>query len=136
MGIRVLPSLSSSGFIAQTAEKADRLLSYFFLTEGSQSELYRDKITSLPTLIQLYNDQTTVLAEETQQLLTQYFNRYFSDVTVNATAAIPQTGEDHRTVLTIQVTFTDNGQVFDLAKAISIVDSKIEKITHLNNYGA
>ena len=56
-----LPTLSSSGFVSGIAEKADRLMSYYFVSEDSQSNLYRGQITSLPKQIQLLGNDEQAL---------------------------------------------------------------------------
>lgn len=135
MAERAVPTLSSSGFVVQVAEKADRLLSYFFTSEASQSELYNGSIASLPDLIQKFNDQTTELVKATESLLSAYFSRHFDNVNVIASTNYPQPGDESRTNLTIRVTFVDKGQPYDLGRIVNIVDSKIAKIIHLNNTG-
>jgi hypothetical protein len=131
----VVPSLSSSGFISNTAEKADRLLSYFFVNEASQSELYFGQITSLPDLIQKNNNETFVLEKSTTDLLKKYFSRYFQNVEVQARTDKPQPGDENRTNLTIYVAFTDNGKSYSIGRLVQIVDSKIAEIVHINNSG-
>lgn len=132
---KVVPTLSSSGFVTNTPEKIDRLMAYFFLSEDSQSTLYAGNITSLPALIQKNNSETFVLEQATRDALTTYLSRYFTGVQVQATTDRPRPGDESRTNLTIYVEFTDNGTVYNLGKMVRIVDSKVSEVINLNNSG-
>lgn len=136
MADRVMPTLSSSGFVKNPPELADRLLSYFFLTEASQSELYYENLTSLPDLIQKNNGETFVLEQVTKDTLNRYFSRYFDSVEVQTTTARLQPGDESRTNLTIYVKFVANNITYNLGNTVQIVDGKIKEIVYLNNTGA
>ena len=132
---KVVPTLSSSGFISNPPEMADRLLSYFFLSEASQSELYYGNITSLPDLIQKHNSETFVLEQAAKDQLTRYFSRYFDNVEVQATTQIPRPGDENRTNLTVFVSFTKDKSTYNIGNLVQIVDGKINEIVRLNNSG-
>lgn len=135
MATKVVGTLSSSGFVENPPEQADRMMAYFFLNEASQSELYFTNITSLPDLIQKNNGETFVLEQNTKDVLTRYFSRIFDNVEVQTTTSIPNPGDKSRTNLTIYVTFSSSKVTYNLANTVHIVDGLVQKITRLNNTG-
>ena len=62
----ILPSLSTDGWVFATAEKADYLISHFFVAEYSQTQLYVSHVSSFPKIIQ-QNQETCVI----QQLISE-----------------------------------------------------------------
>jgi len=128
-----LPTLSSSGFVSGIAEKADRLMSYYFVSEDSQSNLYRGQITSLPKQIQLLGNDEQALTSRITKELERLLGSYFDGVEVNVTTAIPNTQDPNRINVTVSATVAENGQQYSLAKLINVVNSRIVKIIDINN---
>lgn len=128
-----LPTLSSSGFVSGIAEKADRLMSYYFVSEDSQSNLYRGQITSLPKQIQLLGNDEQALTSRITTELERLLGSYFDGVEVNVTTAIPNTQDPNRINVTVSATVAENGQQYSLAKLINVVNSRIVKIIDINN---
>ena len=131
----LLPSLSLDGWVGSTAEKSDYLLSHFFLSEKSQTALYPGKVSSLPAIIQEYKNDMIGVTNAVRETLLVYFSRYFYDV-VSECEYQEEPEDSSRVSLKIFVSFMDNnGQVYNLGRLATIMNSKIEKIANYNNHG-
>ena len=132
MSKNTLPSVSTSGWITSVAEKADRCLAYFFVSDYSQSDLYPNKITSLPYILQHTAGDTQALRDEVQTSLNQYLGRYFDQVNTVATADTTDT-TDQRLNLKILVAVTQDGVQYNLSKLVATLNSAIVEIININN---
>lgn len=128
-----LPTLSSSGFVSGIAEKADRLMSYYFTSEASQSNLYRGEITSLPKQIQLLGNDVSALSERIRTELERLFGNYFDGVEVVVNTDIPNPIDPNRINVTVSATLIDGSQQYSLGRLINVVNSRIAKIIDINN---
>lgn len=130
-----LPTLSSSGWVEELAEKADKLMSYFLIAEESQTSMYRGQITSLTSLLRLNSNDEYALRSDVRDSLEAYLRRYFDDVdvTVNITenADIGKHGLD----IELDVTIVEAGNRYSLGRLVSTVNASIMKIFKLNNDG-
>lgn len=128
-----LPTLSSSGFVDDIAEKADRLTAYYFVSEASQSNLFLGNITSLTSQVQIHGHDENQLVQAIEGDLSRYFGPFFDLVDVTATAAVPDPAEPGRLNLRVGVIVTEGGQQYSLGRLITVVNSKISKIVDINN---
>lgn len=128
-----LPTLSTSSWVTDISEKADRLLSNFFVSQHSQSQMFHGHITSLTYLVQQYGHDNIALVRETKAALVTYLNSYFDEATVDATTDIPNEDDPGRTNLTIDVVVTQGGERYTLGKLIQVVNSTIAEIVSINN---
>lgn len=129
----VLPSLSTDGWVFSTAEKADYLISHFFVAEYSQTQLYVDNVASFPKIIQNNQGNMNATASELRATLENYFSRYFSKVIVE-TSHIEVPEKSGKIQLNLYVSFVDHeNKTFVLSRLVEINDTKIEKILKINN---
>jgi len=130
-----LPTLSGSGWITEIAEKTDRLFAYFFVSEYSQTHLYKGNVTSLPFIVQQYGHDEFAIGPNLEKSLHLYLSRYYDDVRIEVT--VTSNGElgEGSTELDIRVdaVLTEDGKQYSLGRLISTVDSKIMKIIKINN---
>lgn len=130
----ILPTLSSSGWVDEIAEKADRVMAYFFVSEYSQSNIFRGNITSLPHLIQKFGNEPEVLKSEISRKVQDLLGRYFDEVSVDA--EITNEDQPHsRMDLQITVRLRDNGVSYSLARVIKTLNGKVEEFIRVNNEG-
>lgn len=129
-----VPSLSSSGWVTEIAEKTDKLLSYFFVSEESQTNLYHGQITSLPALLQRYSRDEFELSANIQLQLTRYLERYYerADVSVRIRENDSASG-DRGLDLEIDIIVTDQGRNYSVGRLVSTLNASIMKIADLNN---
>lgn len=129
----LLPSLSEDGWTNSPMKVGDYLMSHFLLSDYSQTYLYKDKVSSLPWIIQNTQKDITDTVLLTQTTLSEYFTRYFNDVVVEVTE-IPNTLEPSKGQISIYVQFSDTeGNEYVLGRMVTIIDSKINEIITLNN---
>lgn len=129
------PSLSESSWITSSAQQADYLFSHFFESNYSQTEIYKDRISSFAYLLALYSKDPDRLCTEIQSNLQTYFGRYFSSVICEVTWKY-NTTNNSIIELTLYLTFKDGeGKEFNLSRLISTAGSKIISVLNSNNYG-
>lgn len=128
-----VPTMSSSGFVEDIAEKADRLMSYYFVSESSQSNLYRGQITSLPAQIQQHGHDEVNLVEAVRNELTTYLSRFFDGMDVNVRSDLPNKNDPNRINLTVNVIVVQDGKQYSLGRLVSVLNSKIVDIVDINN---
>lgn len=133
MGTVPVPTLSSTGWVNQPAEAADKLLSYFFLSDASQSQLYRGNVTALPSIIQRYGNDRNLIVRETERQLGDMLSRYFDSADVTADVDNPVAGDEGRMNLRIIVNLKLDGQTYSLGRLITSLNSTILKIAEINN---
>lgn len=128
-----MPSLSTNGWIYSTAEKADYLISHFFVSEYSQSLIYNGNVASFPWIIQNNQSNMPGVVRDLEVVLAAYFSRYFNSVVVQASQQeIPPNSGIVR--IDLYVSFRDEAnKEFVLSRLVDIVDSKIEQILIINN---
>lgn len=133
MSSNVVPTLSTDGWVETPIIKADRLFAHFFVSEYSQTFLYKGNVTSFPYIIQNNKEDPSGTASAVKISLTNYFNRYYEncDVAVDWKMAPEDTA---RVELEIYVELLDSdGVKFSLGNTVTLIDSKVEKVVKLNN---
>ncbi|QTH80350.1 hypothetical protein PA10_00150 [Pseudomonas phage pPa_SNUABM_DT01] len=128
---RVVPVLGSAGFATDLTIKADEALSNFYLSQRSQSDLYRGSIASLGEIISAHGNNPPVLESETRKVLQGYFERQFEEVTLDVKSVVKGPSID----LQISVILRDGDKSIDIAHVVSSSDSKIRSIIDLQNEG-
>ena len=133
MPSQVLPTMSTDGWVDSPTVKADRLFAHFLVSEYSQTALYTGNVSSLAYLIQKNKEAPMSTANEIKTALNVYFSRYYDQVEVdcNWTDVDPEGGKAE---IQIYASLIDSdGISISLGRAISIVDSKVQKVAALNN---
>ncbi len=135
----VYPSLTPAGWISENYKKADMALAHFFVSQYSQSNLYKGKVSSLPYLIQQFGNDPQSLARQVESNVLTLFNRYFGEedgnvvVSVNVSIEFPTAGDESRYEVRLDAGIAINGVNSSLGKLINVKDSTLIKITELNN---
>lgn len=133
MADAALPSLSEYGWITNSIELADKIFSYFFVSEFSQTYLFNNKIASLPYILQQNQDDLQKMASDVKYWLNQSFSNYFQNVEVSADVN-PNDNNPNKYQLTLYVQFTDKeGKTYSLGRLIEISDLTIRNIIVQNN---
>lgn len=129
----VVPSLSSSGWITELAERADRTMAYYLTSDHSQSELYAGRVVSLQYHIEQFGHSHSLLQQQVNQDLERYFGRYFDRIDLTVSVNGPGENNEDRTELRIECIITEGNQRYSLGKLITTIDSKVIGIFDLNN---
>lgn len=135
MAIKPVPSLSLSGFINELRDKSDRLMSYFFYSDASQSNVYLGEVSSLPDIIQKYGNDKDSIATEMDDALQKYLERYFDIVEVEVKINIPENATDNRMEILCEIIVGENGVKYDFAKILNTANGKLTTIMDRNNQG-
>ncbi|MNO19208.1 hypothetical protein D3C76_89360 [compost metagenome] len=129
---RVVPVLGSAGFATDLTIKADEALSNFYISQRSQTDIYRGSIASLGDIVAKYGNDPINLGNETRKVLDPYFTRQFEEAILDVKAVSKGgSGID----LQISVILRDGDQTIDIAHVVTASDSKIRSIIDLQNDG-
>lgn len=128
-----VPTLSQDGWVTDPNIKGDYLLSHFFLSEYSQTQLYPNNVSSLPWLIQNNQGNNNALQNQAEDMLSSYFSRYFTQVDVQVSIN-QDPANNAKSQLNFYVSYNDEtGKRISLGKSVSTNNSKIENIIAINN---
>lgn len=131
-----LPSLSEDGWVMTDQRQAEYIFSHFFLSDYSQTYIYRDKITSFAWILAEGNGDMTKIGVMTQSRLSTYFSRYFHNVEVE-TEMLPDPNNPSEYSIKIYLSFDGkDGKNYNLGRIAFVQDSLIKRVVDLSNYGA
>lgn len=128
-----VPTLSESRWVTNLAEKADQLVSYYFVADASQTHLYPGNVVSLPAQVQEFGHDALTLRTKVRDDLERYLKPYFEQVIVNVTTELPVAGDENRINLTVTCQIVQGDQTYSLGRLISTINSKIVQIVDINN---
>jgi hypothetical protein len=129
----MLPTLSEDSWVTDPLLTGDYLFAHFYVAEFNQSNTFSGHVSSLPYLVALNNNDLRVLCSQISSTLLTYFNRYFTNVNVSVTDVTPA-NKPSAGAISIYLDYTDsNGMTHTLSKLATVVNSKITKISNLNN---
>ncbi len=130
-----VPSLSEDGWVNSPELMGDYLLSHFFVSDYSQTQIYLGTVSSLPYIVQQYQDDLSGLLPVVQSALSSYLSKYFVNVIVEVNAAPNPTGSS-QVGFSIYVSYQGaDGNTYYLNKIIETMNSKISGIININNNG-
>lgn len=132
---RDVPSLSLKGWVKDPQPKADRLMSYYFTTNFSQTNLFRNSITSLPKQIQEYGHDIDQLCTVMERQMTAQFSAYFDNVSCRVRSDIPNPLDPTRYNLTVECFVSQDGKSYSLGRLIEVEGNAIKRIMQYNNEG-
>lgn len=126
--------LGKEGVITDIDIKIDYLMCSFFFAKHSQTTLYRNNITSLAKIIQLYGDDDLTIPGEVQTELQKFLARFFSSATVSV--SVENDGDDPGINLKVEATVTDNTAsgttTTSVGYALTTRDSALKSIVNVN----
>lgn len=130
-----VPTLSFSGWVRSTAEKADYLFCHFYESERSQTFIYKDRVSSLQYIIQKNKLDIQATCREIEATLSAYFSAYFPTVRVEIDyQEVPV--NSGKITIRMYISLTDvDGKEFNMSRLADIVDSKFDKVRKLVNDG-
>jgi len=132
MAVQV-PSLSASGWVGNISEKLDKLVGYFFVSDFSQSHLYRGNVASLPYIIKECTDNQSLLLSTTTKNLTNLLRPYFDRVQVDVTATVEDPSKPGEINLMVDAQVAQDGVTYSVGKQLQIINSKVVAIFDANN---
>lgn len=135
MALKPLATLSSSGILTSLPEIADRLMSYYFNNNASQSNLYRGNIASLPDLIMRWKDDESRMANEIQQSMQTFLKNHFENAVVYVTTEDIVEGLQGAYNIRVDATIYDDNQQYSLGRILEIYQGQFKKIREIQITG-
>ena len=134
MSIKI-PTLSSSGWVSEVSEKADKAISYFFVSDHSQTALYPGNVSSLAYIVQQYGNDALALLSEMQRRVQTYMSHQFDEANVSVTLAAVTEPDNGQINLKLLISVKENGKEYSIGRLIKTLNSKVQEIINLNNNG-
>ncbi len=137
MDDKLVPTLSGRGWLRTSAEKADQILSWFYVSDYSQSELFLGNITSFAYLVQRYGSDKNMLVTHTNDTLEAYFRRYMPNTFVSVTAKyLNEELQDGPYALNILLRGQNSdGSFWNYADEIQVINSTFKRVMRGVNTG-
>jgi len=122
-----LITLSRKGWLSAPVETADKLISYFFVADISQSVTWRQYVKSLPYLVQQYGGDPNSFKEQVMLSVEALLNNYFpgSQVMVDV---LPVANDNTLYNISISASFTDGINRYDLTKIKQVKNSSLQNV--------
>ena len=131
-----VPTLSTLGFIYDSTNKFDKLLSHAFVADYNQTYLYPSNITSLPKLIESAGNNLSELETSIKGGLYTYFNRYYGTVDLSVTVLPdPSNPDGPNVIFQLQISFVENGVPVTVDRSTVTSLATLANIINLNNNG-
>lgn len=130
-----LATLDQDGNIDSPSKIADRLMSYFYSSDYSQSTASYGDIISLPSIIQKNSNNPDQVVSDVSSALERLFNPFFDTVTFDVRYDIDNSnsGMNIKSRYNIKVygVMSKNGSDHNLANLLSITNNQLSKVSEL-----
>lgn len=127
-----IPTLTPKGFVDAIADKVDAALLNFYVSEYSQTNMFRGSNKPLAYLVQQHGESLLGMEQALTAELNVYLNRLFENATVETTG----TEEANSIKLRLDVIVRDSGKEYSIGHQILTTNSKIVDIIDLVNTGS
>ena len=128
-----IPTLSTIGWVETIEKKGDRVLSYFFTSEYSQSTLYPGKISSLQYLVKEHGQNDVELQSRISDTLDGLLRRYFEQVSVTVRVSNISPEQPGKLIIRFRCIIRENGVEYSLGRQVELLDGTLNKISKINN---
>lgn len=130
----MVPTLSEDGWVTTPAGKVDKLLSYAYLSQASQSVLYNGNIVSVAKILAQHGTDEHGLKEELEAGFIKLMSGYFDSV--EATVSVtPDRDKPTNLTINIQIYVVDDGYTYSAGHLLTTLDSNILRVFEINNEG-
>ena len=130
-----LSTLDQDGNISSPSKIADRLMSYFYASDFSQSTALYGDIISLPAIIQKNSNNPDQVVSDISSGLVTLFLPFFDSVNFDVTYEIDNqnTGLNIRSRYNIKVygSMSKDGVDHNLANLLAITNNQLSKVSEL-----
>ncbi len=130
-----LATLDQDGNINSPSKIADRLMSYFYSSDFSQSTASYGDIISLPAIIQKNSNNPDQVVSDVASGLESLFRPYFDSVSfdVKYEDDVKESGMNVRSRYNIKVygNMSKDGKDYSLANLLAITNNKLSKVSEL-----
>jgi hypothetical protein len=129
-----MATLTLQGWVVDIGKQIDMAIAYCFVSHASQSYIFKDRIFSVPKLLQQFGGNIPGLCDALQSQLETYLKSLFDNATVEVTNDLA-TAVGSSVALFVYATVTVNGKEYNTASGLDVKDSKIARFFALNNTG-
>lgn len=129
---KVVPTLTVDGFVKTIPQTCDYLLSHFFLSQYSQSNLYYGNISSLAYIIQEYGHDEQNMLLNIQSNLTTLFGRFFDSVEATANIKRDKDNAAQYGIVT-ELNVRRGNTTYNVGRQVNLINSVVQNIVELNN---
>ncbi len=134
-GKTLYPSLDPDGWVAGSEQIVDYMFSDFFLTDYSQTALFKNGVSSFAYILEENRGDLQSTATALKSALELYFSKQFSNVE-SLVYHEQVAGSNNRHNLNIMLTFEDSvGKLHNLSRLVNLSGSKVDGIIKVINEG-
>jgi hypothetical protein len=127
-----IPTLSPKGFVEAVSDKADHAMLNFYVSQYSQTNLFRDSNKPLAYIVQQNGTSAIAMRDALVLELTTYLNRIFDFATVD----VSSDEEGSSIKLRLDVIIRDSSKEYSFGHEIMTSNSKIVDIVDISNSGS
>ncbi len=131
-----VPTLSTQGYVSDSANRFAQLFANFYLADYNQTYVFDGRITSLTRLLQQAGSDTDKLVETVQSDLTFYLNNHYDKVNVSVTVEDDtEKGHGDQLILKVMVTVFEEAKQRQYGYLLRTANALLQEVVNLNNYG-
>lgn len=130
----VLPTLDTLGWVSDVSHKADRALSYFMVSEYSQTRVHRGKVKSFPWFLNEYGHDLIELRLKLIDAFKSLFSAYFdqAQVEVEIKEIVTEDGRPTGKVdIRLMAIVTDANKQYSIGRLCNTENGKLVKLIDL-----
>lgn len=129
-----LPTLSTSGFVRQPAEKIDFALSHFVYADGAQSSLYGSNVSSLQVVLERNSGSIDATVSDLKNTLQSYLQKYFDSVSIDAKYSEEDSSSSMSKInIQLSIVVTVDQVEYEVTKVIKTINGRFKEFINLNN---
>jgi hypothetical protein len=129
-----VPTMSTQGWVTELSAKIDTLLSHYVSTDAEQSNVYKNSVSSLQSLVEQHTGDPQATATAISRSVQTYLGRYYQNVIAEARFDLIDPTESQTTVkITLSLNFTEGGITYTANRLLTYYNGKFKEITEANN---
>lgn len=131
--VKVIPSLSESGWINSSKDILSAAISYYILSDAAQSIAFQDNIINLPETYFKYINDPDGMNNAIKSDLDRLLGRYFINVDVET--KVKELSAKKFAILFYVAVIDEENVKTELSNIAEISSSGLRKILSMNNFG-
>lgn len=122
-----LPVLGPEGWVSSGQKKLDMLMAHLYTSDASQTLFFSGYVSSMAAVVKENQGRMKEAVRDIQEMLTRYFNNYFSNVEVIVYEY--DTDDFHRGELVMAAVMEDeSGNIFQLHEVMTKQGSVVRNV--------
>lgn len=129
-----IPSLTTKGWIIETKDILEKILSYYILTDNGQSISFANNLINLPSTYYKYINDPEGMKIQVKNDLTTLLSRYFSIIEIET--SIRKITESKFGILIYATVIDEENNKVELGKVLDVEENyNLKNIISVNNFG-